>query len=92
MQWGDPSYCSLHRRAWEEAWRVLIPGGLMILNVSNHIRKGHEVPVVEWHRETLEDLGFIIEDDKRVGTPRFRHGENHEARVEGEHVIVGRRS
>ncbi len=89
MQWGE-EYRGLHVRAWEEARRVLMPGGLMMLNVSNHIRKGEEVPVVEWHMETLAALGFIIEDDRVALTPRMRFGANGTARVEYEHVISAR--
>lgn len=90
MQWGEP-YRALHIRAWGQARHVLRADGLMLLNVSNHIRKGVEIPVVEWHIETLDALGFIIKDDILVPTARMRFGANHSARVGYEHVIVGRR-
>ncbi|MGP0108127.1 MAG: hypothetical protein ACLPR9_04560 [Acidimicrobiales bacterium] len=89
MQWGE-DYRGLHVRAWEEARRVLIPNGLLLLNVSNHIRRGEEIHVVEWHMETLAALGFIIEDDTEVTTPRMRFGANGSKRVGCEHVIVAR--
>ena len=91
MQWGEV-YRSLHVRAWEEARRVLMPDGLMVVNVSNHIRKGQEVLVAQWHMETLDALGLTIKDDIEVPTSRMRYGENHHRRVDCEHVIVGRRS
>jgi len=90
MQWGEP-YRALHICAWEQARRVLRPDGLMLLNVSNHIRKGKEIPVVEWHMGTLDALGFIIKDDIAVPTARMRFGANHSARVAYEHVIVASR-
>ena len=37
MQWGS-EYRALHARAYAECWRVLKPGGLLIVNVSDHIR------------------------------------------------------
>jgi SAM-dependent methyltransferase len=90
MQWGEP-YRELHVRAWGEVRRVLRPDGLLLLNVSNHIRKGAEVPVVEWHAETLVGLGFIVKDDVLVPTARMRFGANGAARVGCEHIIVARR-
>jgi SAM-dependent methyltransferase len=90
MQWGE-SYRLLHVQAWQEALRVLRPDGLMLLNVSNHIRRGKEIPVVEWHMEALDALGFIIKDDIAVPTARMRFGANHSARVAYEHVIVASR-
>jgi ubiquinone/menaquinone biosynthesis C-methylase UbiE len=89
MQWGE-DYRGLHVRAWEEARRVLMPNGLMMLNVSNHIRKGEEIPVVEWHKDALLAMGFTLETDTEVCTPRMRFGANGSARVEYEHVLVAR--
>ena len=63
MHWGK-DYRLLHRLSWEEVARVLSIGGLFVLNVSNHIRKGEEVPVVQWHR------------DIEVPTARLRYGAN----------------
>ncbi len=37
---------------------MLTRNGLFVLNVSNHIRNGEEVPVVEWHLETFLRQGF----------------------------------
>lgn len=52
MHWGD-AYRALHRAVWTEAVRVLAPGGVFVLNVKNHIRKGAEQRVAEWHIDTL---------------------------------------
>jgi hypothetical protein len=91
MQWGA-KYRELHCQAWSEVLRVLVSGGLLIVNVSNHIRKGEEVPVVQWHIDTIDGLGFTVERVIEVPTCRMRFGQNHAARVMFEHVIVARRS
>lgn len=46
MHWG-PRYRLFHQIAWREARRVLKPGGLSIVNTSNHIRGGVEQLVSE---------------------------------------------
>lgn len=89
MQWGE-DYRGLHVRAWKEARRVLTPDGLIVLNVSNHIRKGEEIPVAEWHRDALLAMGFTLEADIEVCTPRMGFGANGSKRVGCEHVIVAR--
>jgi tRNA G10 N-methylase Trm11 len=90
LQWG-PEYCSFHERAWAEARRVLRPGGLFVLNVGNHIRKGREVQVADWHHDTLLHVGMESVRVERVITPRLRFGQNHEVRVDGEMVMVLRK-
>lgn len=93
LQWGA-AYRDLHRKAWSEAVRVLRPGGKLIINVSNHIRKGVEEEVVQWHLGRIlidhEDMRFVR--TIRVETPRQRHGENGKARVDCEHVLVIRKA
>jgi hypothetical protein len=89
MQWG-PAYGELHLLAWPESLRVL-PGGLMVVNVSDHIRKGEVQAVVEWHSHTLLDLGMMAERDEQIETPRMRRGANHQLRVEHEHLLVMRK-
>jgi hypothetical protein len=91
MQWGA-EYRFLHVRAWREVARTLTEGGLFILNVSNHIRKGVEMPVVEWHRDTLLALEFTLEWDVEVRTARMGFGANGAKRVGCEHVLVVRSS
>lgn len=85
MQWG-PAYRELHHQAWAEAARVLVPGGLLVLNVSDHVRAGRVVPVTAWHLATLVGLGFTLAGSTTVATPRMRFGANHGVRVEGETV------
>jgi SAM-dependent methyltransferase len=88
LQWGV-AYRDFHRKAWREAWRVLIPGGRFVLNVSDHIRKDEVVPVTVWHLTTLEALGFqaIAGGWHEVRTRRQRDGANYDARVPFESII-----
>jgi hypothetical protein len=90
LQWGM-EYRSFHVKAWAETSRVLCYGGLFILNISNHIRKGVEQLVSEWHRDTLIEMGFSLLDDIHVMTPRNKFGANRNLRVGYEHVYVFRK-
>lgn len=58
MQWGD-AYRELHQAIWQESWRVLKPGGTLVLNIKDHIRNGKRQHVVEWHHRELLRLGFL---------------------------------
>lgn len=89
MQWGA-AYRRLHASAWIEAVRVVRPGGLVVVNVSNHIRAGVEQLVAEWHAETLIRLGCRIHEMRRVSTPRNGFGANGDVRVDGELVMAFR--
>jgi hypothetical protein len=68
MHWGD-EYRQFHVAAWTEATRVLVPGGLFVLNVKNFPRtrtvkrrKIEEVvDVSQWHLDTLLDMGYSSE-------------------------------
>jgi hypothetical protein len=91
LQWGT-AYQRLHRLAWMEAARILRPGGRLILNISDHIRKGDRVYVTAWHMETLGRLGFAREEYHRVETARQRHGANGDARVDHEAVVIFRKA
>jgi hypothetical protein len=79
MQWGD-RYIVLHTLVWKECARVMRPGGQMILNIKNHVRKGEVVDVAGWHVATLKMLGFLEVNREEVDTPGFRHGQNRELR------------
>lgn len=90
LQWGEP-YRQLHRAAWVEALRVVAPGGLALVNVSDHVRRGVVVPVVTFHIEALEGAGWVIDHMETVPTPRLRYGANGAARVDGEAIVVARK-
>ena len=87
MQWGE-SYRTMHVRAWCECWRVLRPGGRLVLNISDHIRGQQRILVSSWHLLCLGEVGFHIQESYDVPTPRMRFGQNHAARVEFESVLV----
>lgn len=87
MQWGA-EYRIKHRAVYKECARVLKPGGILVLNVSDHVRKGKVVPVADWHRDCITAIGFALTLDRLVPTPRMRYGANGGARVAGERVMV----
>lgn len=87
MQWGD-NYRQLHVLVWNEIWRVLRPGGVFILNVSDHIRKGEVVQVSEWHKETIKEIGFVLVQHDELPTRRQRKGANADLRVEFENIYT----
>jgi hypothetical protein len=96
MAWG-PAYRNLHRTAAAEMFRVLAPGGLVAVDMSDsyRTRPRHErevIPAVEWWRQVLEDVGFsTVRVSGPIATPRLREGRNYEARVDGERIITGRK-
>jgi tRNA G10 N-methylase Trm11 len=87
LQWGT-EYRQLHQRAWKEALRVLKPGGRFVLNISDHVRDGERQYVAGWHVTELVRQGLTLLDVVIVETQRLRHGENSEARAEGEWVVL----
>lgn len=90
MQWGD-KYRDFHRLAWRELFDAMRPGGLFVLNVSDHIRDGDRVPVIAWHKSVLSRVGFQLVEERWVGTKRMGFGANRDARVDHESVIVWRK-
>lgn len=94
-----PAYLEFHRRVWMECARVLRDDGQIFLNVSDFletkkkrgVKKQRRVPVVAAHKGLLRRAGFEVVGEWEVGTPRMRYGQNHEARVDGEVVIVAKK-
>lgn len=84
-------YLDMHLRAYKECYRVTKPDGLMFLNVSDFIRDREVVRAVVAHITLLQRAGWEITGRVRVPTPRMRHGQNHDARVEDERIILARR-
>lgn len=89
MQWG-PKYREFHAQAWTEARRVLVEGGSFVLNIKDHIRDGYRVFVTNWHAECLRQLGFRMVEEKSIDTPSMTYGQNREARIDFESVILFR--
>lgn len=86
IQWGD-DYRHFHDRAWAECLRVLRPDGFVMVNVSNHIRKGVEQPVTQWHLAWFLAHRCTFRELERIETPRLRDGANRDARVPHEHIF-----
>ena len=57
MQWGD-AYRRAMTAVWAECCRVLAPGGVLVVEVKDHIREGRWIEVAEWHTLTLTGLGM----------------------------------
>src|SRR3982751_1496096 len=79
MQWGQ-GYRDLHMQAWEEAWRVLRPGGRFVLNIKDHDRNFTRQYVSAWHVSTLFGLGFELVWFDQLDAGGLRRGENAEER------------
>jgi SAM-dependent methyltransferase len=91
MQWGT-AYRNTHRAAWFDAGRVLRPGGLFVLNVKDHLRKGARQHVTEWHVGVLRyGLGFEVVAHDRVETRGLGHGQNGDVRIPYESVVTLRK-
>lgn len=90
LQWGE-AYCDLHVRAWREVHRVLVPAGLFVLNIKDHIRNHEVVPVSAWHDEIIQSLGFRRVAHETVEVTGMGFGANRDARLGFEHVYQYRK-
>lgn len=91
MQWGN-QYRDFHRVAWGEAWRVLRPGGRLVLNIKDHVRGGRRQHVAGWHVGHLITIGFELLWCQDVETGGLRHGENGELRYPEQVFVLEKRS
>lgn len=88
LQWGE-KYRELHRKALAEMWRVLKPpsepgamdGGLLLLNMSDHVRNYERVQVCKWWIQASHRAGFRMVHSHPILTQRMREGENNDLRV-----------
>lgn len=87
MQWGD-EYRKFHCRAWQEAKRVLVPNGKLIINIKDHIRAGEIQPVTRWHIEACLEIGFTLQGEITIPVSGLTHGENYEKRIPHESLLV----
>lgn len=92
MQWGD-EYRDFHRKAWQRVYDLLVPGGLFLLNVKDHIRKHRAQGVPQWHAAACLDVGFVgpLPSTRFIESRGNRQGENGNARVAGEFLYVFRK-
>lgn len=86
MQWG-PVYREFHLNAWRIIKDLLRSGGLLILNMADHIRNRQRQHVTRWHVETLCSLGFVVVRGLRVATEGLRDGQNRDSRLGYEYII-----
>jgi len=86
---GD-GYRDLHAKAIAEMVRVVKPGGLIVVNMKNHIRGGYLQLAVEWWLQKLLEHGCAIVEIRRVPVTGYGFGQNGDLRVDAEHVIVVR--
>lgn len=91
MQYGD-RYKEKHIRIYKNLESIIAPDGYFIINISNHIRNGKEVDVVNFHRDTILQMGFVQLEDYEIQTKRMKYGKNRNARVNCGHIIVFRRT
>lgn len=95
LQWGD-AYRALHVRAiaeWERVLRLPAegdPGGLVLLNTSNHVRAGDLQLVTEWFVRTLLERGWRLIGAFPVATSRYGMGANRDARDAFEMITAAR--
>ncbi len=87
MQWGE-KYKIKHINIYLECLRVLKPNGIMIVNISDHIRRGEVMPVTYWHKQQLVSLGMKFSEEIKIKTPRMGFGSNAKARVSHESILV----
>lgn len=73
LQWGD-EYRQLHRQVWRECTKVLRPGGVLLLNISDHVRDDLPQPVTMWHSTTLTEYGFRLLAWTPIRTKRNKMG------------------
>lgn len=85
LQWGS-KYREFHRLAWIECSRV--PSRVFIIDIKDHIRGGEVQPVSEWHRTTMESLGWVLREHVKVRVKGHRHGENWEKRLDHHNIFL----
>ena len=87
MQWGE-KYKQKHIACYNH-WRSLLnKDGLLVINISDHIRKGQIVNVAEWHKQTLISLGYKFVSETKVPVSRLRFGANNKLRIDYEYIFV----
>ncbi|MBF0253178.1 MAG: hypothetical protein HQL29_05115 [Candidatus Omnitrophica bacterium] len=86
MQWGK-KYQDKHVKIFKEFKRVIKDNGILIINISDHVRSGKIMPVVAWYIFELPRAGFYLKENIEIKTPRMKFGENR-ARVNFENILI----
>jgi len=86
LQWG-PEYRAFHEQAWVEITRVCGRWAHLLLDMSDHIRRGEVQPVTQWHQEALEAAGWFCLARTPIDVRRQRHGQNGDLRVDQEWLL-----
>lgn len=87
LQWGE-EYRATMSTIWRECVRVLRPGGRLVANTKDHVRKGVNQCVSNWTLDALVDLGLTFTTKEAITCPGNRHGQNGQARLDYEWVLV----
>ena len=90
MQFGK-NYKNKHKQIYKHLFGLVKHGGIFVLNIKNHIRRGEEVDVVGFHKEALTQSGFTLEEDKVIQTHCMGFGQNRDKRIHEEHIIKFRK-
>ena len=61
---------------------------MLILNIKNHIRKGEEIDVSGWQKESILRAGFELVEKISVPVTGLGFGANADKRVEHEEIFV----
>lgn len=92
MQWGA-RYREFHDAVWASCSSYLLrPGGLVLLNVKNHVRRSEVQRVVEFHVNSWLRLRYTIEEARPIETRGLAYGANHDVRTPHELIIALRKS
>ncbi len=87
MQWGE-DYQHFHTEAWLETKRVLKPGGILIINIKDHIRDGKIQFVTKWHADACSGIGLKQINTVIIPTVGLTHGENFNQRIPHESLLI----
>ena len=87
MHFGK-EYKLKHTNIFRHLIHLIHNNGLVMVNVSNFIRRGEEVDVVGWWKEMLSSLGLVFVEEVLIDTPRMRFGANREKRVNKESLLI----
>jgi ubiquinone/menaquinone biosynthesis C-methylase UbiE len=81
MRWDVPKlraeYQELHAAVWREVYRVLRPGGLLVLDLKDHLVLGEPQHTPEWHYAELTVIGFVRERTIQVATAGDQNTHRH---------------